>query len=234
MKRRKGEAVRVRRGSHPLWECCTACGGIALKCRTITHEDVARSGRSFLCLRDVDAAASDLSARWLQCVAVTLFSRRTCCHVFTCVLFRGQCAGGCAVAGWRGVEGITWVQRSRVALGVSPRRAFPTQPSTARVGHPLSLRSVVVDATSTQRGSGCCHRHECDRKGTPQLLRFEGGNPCGTAACPQPPRGLRALHRALAAECLRRGGRCGGVSPSFQVDGRLILLFFPPRRMAAR
>ncbi|RNE96301.1 hypothetical protein TcG_13069 [Trypanosoma cruzi] len=51
MKRRKEEAVRVRRGSHPLWKCCTACGGIALKCRTITHEDVARSGISFFCLR---------------------------------------------------------------------------------------------------------------------------------------------------------------------------------------
>ncbi|ESS55197.1 hypothetical protein TCDM_13348 [Trypanosoma cruzi Dm28c] len=51
MKRRKEEAVRVRRGSHPLWKCCTACGGIALKCRTITHEDMARSGKSFfLCL----------------------------------------------------------------------------------------------------------------------------------------------------------------------------------------
>ncbi|RNC39236.1 hypothetical protein TcCL_NonESM11440 [Trypanosoma cruzi] len=47
MKRRKGEAVRVRRGSHSLWECCTACGGIVLRRRTITHEDVARSRRSF-------------------------------------------------------------------------------------------------------------------------------------------------------------------------------------------
>ncbi|RNF02537.1 trans-sialidase [Trypanosoma cruzi] len=49
----------------------------------------------------VGAFASELSTRWLQRVAVTLFSRRTCCHFFTCVLLRGQCAGGCAVAGWR-------------------------------------------------------------------------------------------------------------------------------------
>ncbi|RNC36447.1 trans-sialidase [Trypanosoma cruzi] len=49
----------------------------------------------------VGVFASDLSARWPQRVAATLFSRRICCHAFNCVLFRGQCAGDCAVAGWR-------------------------------------------------------------------------------------------------------------------------------------
>ncbi|EKF27726.1 hypothetical protein MOQ_008541, partial [Trypanosoma cruzi marinkellei] len=63
-----------------------------------------------------------------------------------------------------------------VALGVSPRRELHTQPSTAPAGHPLtlSLCSIVLDASSTQRGSGRRHRHECDRKGTRLLLRSEG------------------------------------------------------------
>ncbi|RNF02598.1 trans-sialidase [Trypanosoma cruzi] len=43
-----------------------------------------------------------------------------------------------------------------------PRRALPTQRSTASAGHLLSHCSIVTDATSTQRGSGCRHRHECD------------------------------------------------------------------------
>ncbi|ESS55406.1 hypothetical protein TCDM_13128 [Trypanosoma cruzi Dm28c] len=46
----------------------------------------------------VGAAASDLSARWPQRVAVALFSWEICYDAFTCVLFRGQCAGSCAVA----------------------------------------------------------------------------------------------------------------------------------------
>ncbi|EAN84446.1 hypothetical protein TcCL_Unassigned01371 [Trypanosoma cruzi] len=74
----KEETVGVRRGSHPLWEGCAACGGIAFKRRTNTHEDMARSGRLPLCFVSaavgVGAAASDLSARWPQRVAVTLFS----------------------------------------------------------------------------------------------------------------------------------------------------------------
>ncbi|PBJ77182.1 hypothetical protein BCY84_07037 [Trypanosoma cruzi cruzi] len=73
-------------------------------------------------------------------------------------------------------EGSAWASRSGVALGVSPRRALPALPSTARAGHPLSLRSIVVDASSTQRGSGSRHRHECDRKETRLLLCFEGAH----------------------------------------------------------
>ncbi|RNC51796.1 trans-sialidase, partial [Trypanosoma cruzi] len=46
----------------------------------------------------VGAAASDLSARWPQCVAVTLLSREICYDAFTGVLFRGLFTGGCAIA----------------------------------------------------------------------------------------------------------------------------------------
>ncbi|RNF15147.1 hypothetical protein TcG_07193 [Trypanosoma cruzi] len=97
---KKKDALRVRRGSRLLWKCCTACGGIVLKCRTITHEDVARSGRLLFVSAavGVGAAAPDSSARWPQRVAVALFSREICYDAFKCVLFRGQCAGGCAIA----------------------------------------------------------------------------------------------------------------------------------------
>ncbi|KAF8296500.1 hypothetical protein TcBrA4_0067020 [Trypanosoma cruzi] len=59
-----------------------------------------------------------------------------------------------------------WVSRRQSAL--------PALPSTAHAWHPLSHCSIVIDATSTQRGSGCHHRHECDLKWTRLLLRFEG------------------------------------------------------------
>ncbi|RNC43676.1 hypothetical protein TcCL_NonESM06620 [Trypanosoma cruzi] len=107
-------------------------------------------------------------------VWLPLCSRRICCHVFTCVLFRGQCAGGCAIAGWRewremrerrGQES-RWVSR-REGLCQPTRHRFCRAPS-------LSHCSIVTDASGTQRGSGCRHRHECDRKGTPLLLCFEG------------------------------------------------------------
>ncbi|RNF19110.1 hypothetical protein TcG_04245 [Trypanosoma cruzi] len=50
-------------------------------------------------------------------------------------------------------------------------------------------------------------------EGNTPAVAFRGVTPCGTAACPQPPRGLRALHRAVDAGCLRRGRHCGGVPP---------------------
>ncbi|RNC33112.1 trans-sialidase, partial [Trypanosoma cruzi] len=53
---------------------------------------------SFFVSAAVGAAASDLSARWPQRVIVALFSREICYDAFTCVLLRGQCACGCAVA----------------------------------------------------------------------------------------------------------------------------------------
>ncbi|EAN83063.1 hypothetical protein TcCL_NonESM10308 [Trypanosoma cruzi] len=177
---KKKDASRVRRGSHPLWKCCTACGGIALKCRTITHEDVARSGRLLLCFVSaavgVGAAASDLSARWPQRVSVALFSREICCHAFTCVASGTMCRWLCDCR----MEGEERKKvrecRGQESRWVSPRRALPTQRSTAPVGYSMSLRSIVFDAGSTQRGSGCRHRHECDRKGTCLLLCFEGSH----------------------------------------------------------
>ncbi|RNF13685.1 hypothetical protein TcG_08363 [Trypanosoma cruzi] len=48
-------------------------------------------------------------------------------------------------------------------------------------------------------------------EGNTTAVAFRGCTPCGTVACPQTPRGVRTRHRALAAECLRRGGHCGGV-----------------------
>ncbi|RNC34016.1 hypothetical protein TcCL_Unassigned03232 [Trypanosoma cruzi] len=137
-----------------------------------------RSGRLLLCFVSaavgVGASTPDLSARWPQRVAVALFSREICRDAFPCVLLRGQCASGCAIAGWRercGGNCVSAAVRSRAGRLAAEGIAHPTQHRP--VGHPLSLRSIVVDATSTRRGSGCHHRHECDRKETRPLLRSE-------------------------------------------------------------
>ncbi|KAF5218194.1 hypothetical protein ECC02_008908 [Trypanosoma cruzi] len=214
---KKKDALRVRRGSHPLWKCCTACGGIALKCRTTTHEDVARSVRSLFCVSavaGVGAAASDLSARWPQRVAVTLLSREICCHAFTCVLFRGLCTGGCAIAGWRERSG-----RKCVSAAVKSRAGCLAAEGTA---HPTQHRSCRASNITLQ---DCSRRHQHAARqrmpppprvrpeGNVSAVAFRGVTPCGTVACPQTPRRVRTRHRALAAECLRRGGHCGGVFP---------------------
>ncbi|RNC34937.1 hypothetical protein TcCL_Unassigned02221, partial [Trypanosoma cruzi] len=80
---------------------------------------------------------------------------------------------GCRVEGeeWREVRGCSG-QGSRC---VSRRGGHcPPNPAPLLSGT-LSLCSIVVDASSTQRGSGC-HHHECDRKETRLLLRFEGSH----------------------------------------------------------
>ncbi|RNC61202.1 hypothetical protein TcCL_ESM00968 [Trypanosoma cruzi] len=47
--------------------------------------------------------------------------------------------------------------------------------------------------------------------GDTSAVAFRGDNPCGTAACLKTSRGVRTRQRAVAAECLRHEGRCGGV-----------------------
>ncbi|EAN83052.1 hypothetical protein Tc00.1047053510591.20 [Trypanosoma cruzi] len=225
------DALRVRRGSHPLWECCTACSGIALKCRTITHEDVARSGRS-LCVSaavGVGAAASDLSARWPQRVAVTVFSREICCHAFQCVLLWGQCGGGCAIAEWRERSG-----GKCVSAAVRSRAGCLAAEDTA---HPAKHRSCRAPSITLQHRSRR-HQHAA-RQWMPPLKRmrlegdtsavaFRGGTPCGKVACPQRPRGVCTRHRALAVEFLRRGGHCGGVFPHSMWTDACFSFFFHP------
>ncbi|RNC36642.1 hypothetical protein TcCL_Unassigned00342, partial [Trypanosoma cruzi] len=131
-----------------------------------------------------------------------------CRDSFTCLLFRGQCAGGCAIAEWKERTGMEVRERRGQGSRWVSRRGgpFPPNPAPLLSAHSLSLRSILADVTSTQRGSGCHHSHECDRKGTCQLLRSEGVTPCGTATCHKPPRGVHTRHRAVDAECLRRGG----------------------------
>ncbi|RNC54962.1 hypothetical protein TcCL_ESM07601 [Trypanosoma cruzi] len=218
MKRRKEETVGVRRGSHPLWECCTACSGIAFKRRTITHEDVARSVRSLFVSAavGVGAAASDLSARWLQRVAVTLLSREICYDAFPCVLLRGQCAGGCAIAGWRERRGgkcVSAAVRSRAGRLAAEGIAHPAQHRSCRapsLSHSLQHRSRRQQHAARQRMPPPPRvRPERDTS----AVAFRGGTPCGTAACPKPPRRVCTRHRALDAGCLRQIGHCGGVLP---------------------
>ncbi|RNC38979.1 hypothetical protein TcCL_NonESM11729, partial [Trypanosoma cruzi] len=194
------------------WECCTACGGIALKCRTITHEDVARGGRSFFVSAavGVGAAALDVSARWPQRVAATVFSREICCHVFTCVLFRGQYAGGCVIAEWRGRSG-----GNCVSAAVSSRAGCLAAEGIARPTQHRSCRAFYITLQHLSRR----HQHAARQRkppltrvrpeGNTSAVAFRGVTPCGTVACPQTPRGVRTRHRALAAECLCCGGHCG-------------------------
>ncbi|PBJ81286.1 hypothetical protein BCY84_00298 [Trypanosoma cruzi cruzi] len=172
---KKKYALRVRRGSHLMWKCCTACGGIALKCRNITHEDVAQSGRSFLCLRDVDAFEGSLVGPMAAvCGCHSVLSRNMLRRFQVCVASGTMCRRLCNCR----VEGEEWKkvrkrsgQESRCG-GPCPPWPAPPVPGTFAFSH----CSILVDATSTQRGSGCRHRHKCDRKGTRLLLHFEGAH----------------------------------------------------------
>ncbi|RNE95696.1 hypothetical protein TcG_13293 [Trypanosoma cruzi] len=65
--------------------------------------------------------------------------------------------------------------RGQESRWVSRRGAHcPPSPAPPCRAPSITHCSILFDAASTQRGSGCRHRHECDRKGTLQLLRFEG------------------------------------------------------------
>ncbi|RNC35573.1 hypothetical protein TcCL_Unassigned01541 [Trypanosoma cruzi] len=88
---------------------------------------------SFLCVSaavGVGASASDLSALWPQRAAVALFSWEICCHVFTCVLLRRQCAGSCTIAGWMERSGgkcVSAAVSSRAGCLAAEGLAHPTQ-----------------------------------------------------------------------------------------------------------
>ncbi|RNC40022.1 hypothetical protein TcCL_NonESM10549 [Trypanosoma cruzi] len=183
----------------------------------------------------VGAAASDLSARWPQCVAVALLSREICYDAFTGVLFRGKYAGGCAIAEWRERSGgkcVSAAVKSRAGCLAAEGTAHPTQHRSCRASN------ITLQDRSRR------HQHAArQRMPPPPRVRPEGGTsavtfrgvtPCGTVACPKPSsrsphttpgtgRGVFASWRTLRWSF-----------SSLQVDGRLILLFFPPRRMAAR
>ncbi|RNC48458.1 hypothetical protein TcCL_NonESM01690 [Trypanosoma cruzi] len=165
---KKKDALRVRRGSHPLWECCTACDGIVLKCRTITHEDVARSVRSLFLSAAVGAfaAASDFSARLPQRVIVALFSREICYDAFTCVLLRGQCAGGCAVAEWRERSG-----GKCVSAAVKSRAERLAAEGIARPAQHLSCRAPSITLQHRSRRQQHAARQ---RMPPPPRVRPEG------------------------------------------------------------
>ncbi|RNF08550.1 hypothetical protein TcG_09878, partial [Trypanosoma cruzi] len=122
----------------------------------------------------VGAAASDLSARWLQRVAATLFSWEICYQVFTCVLLRGQCAGGCAIAEWRERSGgkcVSAAVKGRAGRLAAEGLAHPAQ-------HRFCRASSITLQNRNRRHQHAArqwmpHRHECDRKGTCLLLCSE-------------------------------------------------------------
>ncbi|EAN83224.1 hypothetical protein Tc00.1047053504899.30 [Trypanosoma cruzi] len=239
MRRRKREAVRVRRGSHSMWECCAACGGIALKCRTITHEDVARSGISFFCLR--------VCCRGCGCVCVgrvgpmaaacgchSVLLENMLRHFHVCVASGTVCwrLCGCRMEGeeWRELRERRG-QQSRWAS----RRRGDCPPSPAP---PCRASSITPQHLSRR------HQHAARQRmpppprvrpeGTLQLLPSEGAIRVAQ----------RRAHNLIADSAHKTPGTGRGVfaswrtlrllPSSFQVDGRLFLLFFPPRRVAAQ
>ncbi|PBJ76188.1 hypothetical protein BCY84_09870 [Trypanosoma cruzi cruzi] len=182
----------------------------------------------------VGAAASDLSARWLQRVAATLFSWEICCHVFTCVLLRGQCAGGCAIAEWRERSGgncVSAAVRSRAGCLAAEGIAHPTQRrsclapslslSAASYSTPAA-RSEAADAaiatSATERGHVCCcvlRGHTVWHSGVPKNFSRSLHTTPGTG------RGVFASWRTLRLSPLFSAG---GRTPEFllfptQADG---------------
>ncbi|RNC44564.1 hypothetical protein TcCL_NonESM05669 [Trypanosoma cruzi] len=121
-----------------------------------------------------------------------------------------MCAGGRAVAEWRERSGGNCV--SAAVKGRAGRLA------AEEIAHPAQHRFCRAPSITLQDCSRC-HQHAARQRMPPPprvrpegdtfAVAFGGGTPCGTAACPKPPRRLRTRHRALAAECLRRGGHCG-------------------------
>ncbi|RNC44988.1 hypothetical protein TcCL_NonESM05318 [Trypanosoma cruzi] len=115
-----------------------------------------------------------LLARWPQRVAVTLFSWEICRDAFTCVLFRGQCACGCAVAEWRERSG-----RRCVSAAVKSHTGCL---AAEGIAHPKQHRSCRAPSLTPQHRSRR-HRHAARQRmpppprvrpeGTRLLLRFE-------------------------------------------------------------
>ncbi|RNC36662.1 hypothetical protein TcCL_Unassigned00364 [Trypanosoma cruzi] len=150
-----------------------------------------RSGGLLLCFVSsavgVGAAAPDLSARWPQRVAATLFFREICRNAFPCVLLRGQCAGGCAIAEWKERTGMEVRERGGQGSRWVSRRGGPCPPN------PALLLSGTLSLTSQHLSRR--HQHAERQRMPPQprvrpegtclLLRSEGVTPCGTATCPK-------------------------------------------------
>ncbi|PBJ77886.1 hypothetical protein BCY84_05479 [Trypanosoma cruzi cruzi] len=211
MKRRKGETVIVRRGSHFLWECCTAFGGVVLRHCTNTHEDLAQSGRIFF-----------------LCLLLWVRLHRTCRHdgrsVWPSLRFLGKyvatlslecCFGGNVLAAVRFPDGgncVSAAVRNRAGRLAAEGIAHPSQRRT--VGHPLSVclqhRNRRHQHAARQRKPPLTRVRP---EGDTSAVALRGGTACGTVACPKPPRGACTRHRALDVGCLRHEGHCGGVPP---------------------
>ncbi|PBJ80310.1 hypothetical protein BCY84_01577 [Trypanosoma cruzi cruzi] len=145
----------------------------------------------------------DLSGNMLRRLHVCIVSGTMC---------RRLC--GCRVEGeeWREMRGRSgqesrWMSRRGGHCPPNPAPLLPgTLYHTAASYSTPSARSEAENAATATSATG---------RDTSAVV-FRGGTPCGAAACPQPSRGVRTRHRALAAECLRRGGHCGGVPPPFR------------------
>ncbi|EAN93325.1 hypothetical protein TcCL_NonESM12162 [Trypanosoma cruzi] len=231
---KKKDAPRVRRGSHLLWKCCTACGGIALKCRTITHDDVARSVRSlFVSAWCGCVCAGPVGTMAAACDRHSVLLGNMLPRFYVCVVSGTMCWRLCDCR----MEGEEWGElreRSGQESRWVSRRGGDCPPSPAPLlSGTLSLCSVVVDASSTQRGSGCRHRHECDRRGHFSCCVPRGHSVWHSGVPTTPsrtPHTTPGTGRGVFAS-----NRTPQWSPSsLHVEGRLFLLFFPPRWMAAR
>ncbi|ESS55288.1 hypothetical protein TCDM_13252 [Trypanosoma cruzi Dm28c] len=98
-----------------------------------------------------------------------------CCHVFTCVLLGGQCAGGCAIAGWRERSG-----RKCVSAAVRSRAGCLAAEGTARPAQHRFCRASSITLQHRNRR----HQHAARQRmpppprvrpeGTRLMLRSEG------------------------------------------------------------
>ncbi|EAN94722.1 hypothetical protein TcCL_NonESM00397 [Trypanosoma cruzi] len=118
-----------------------------------------------------------------------------------------------------------WVSRRGGHCPPSPAPLLPgiLYHSAASYSTPPA-RSEAADAATATSATG---------RDTSAVV-FRGGNPCGTAACPQPHRGLRAQDTGHWPRSVCVVEDTAAASLFLQVDGRLFLLFFPPGRIAAR
>ncbi|KAF8299600.1 hypothetical protein TcBrA4_0052860 [Trypanosoma cruzi] len=189
---------------HGVWRCCFEA----------LHEHARGLGTEwknfFLVPAAVGAFAPDLSHDGRRRVAVTSFLGK-----YVATLSLECCFGGNVLAAVRFPDGgncVSAAVKSRTGCLAAEGIAHPSQ--RRPVGHPLSVclqhRNRRHQYAARQRMPPLTRVRP---EGDTSAVALRGGTPCGTVACPKPPRGVCTRQRALNVGCLRHEGHCGGVPP---------------------